>query len=396
MSRLLSKARVRDLLLGLVLLCATLALMLYPKPSMEAARTGLHLCYNVIIPSLFPFFVLSSLVVELGLAGYLGRLLEGIMWPLFHVGGACASAFALGFVGGYPVGAKTAISLYEKGMCTRTEAERLLAFCNNSGPAFILGVVGAGIFASSTVGVALYLAHALASVCIGLLFRFYKAGTDSGKTGRRRPAPQIQAKRFSTAFTDSVKNAFLSTLNICAFVVFFTVVIQLLMRSGFLPGLAQALGTVLAPFGLTPEWAQRLLTGALEISSGVSTLSGGGPLPGRLTMAAFMLGWAGISVHCQVLSFIGGSGLSVRTYLVGKLLHGGLSALFVWVLVRFIPLTAPVSNYLADQVAGIAGMEFHSALTASILAAWLIFLGFLLAAALGTRKNLGKKRRPVV
>ena len=396
MSRLLSKARVRDLLLGLVLLCATLALMLYPKPSMEAARTGLHLCYNVIIPSLFPFFVLSSLVVELGLAGYLGRLLEGIMWPLFHVGGACASAFALGFVGGYPVGAKTAISLYEKGMCTRTEAERLLAFCNNSGPAFILGVVGAGIFASSTVGVALYLAHALASVCIGLLFRFYKAGTDSGKTGRRRPAPQIQAKRFSTAFTDSVKSAFLSTLNICAFVVFFTVVIQLLMRSGFLPGLAQALGTVLAPFGLTPEWAQRLLTGALEISSGVSTLSGGGPLPGRLTMAAFMLGWAGISVHCQVLSFIGGSGLSVRTYLVGKLLHGGLSALFVWVLVRFIPLTAPVSNYLADQVAGIAGMEFHSALTASILAAWLIFLGFLLAAALGTRKNLGKKRRPVV
>ena len=396
MSRLLSKARVRDLLLGLVLLCATLALMLYPKPSMEAARTGLQLCYNVIIPSLFPFFVLSSLVVELGLAGYLGRLLEGIMWPLFHVGGACASAFALGFVGGYPVGAKTAISLYEKGMCTRTEAERLLAFCNNSGPAFILGVVGAGIFASSTVGVALYLAHALASVCIGLLFRFYKAGTDSGKTGRRRPAPQIQAKRFSTAFTDSVKNAFLSTLNICAFVVFFTVVIQLLMRSGFLPGLAQALGTVLAPFGLTPEWAQRLLTGALEISSGVSTLSEGGPLPGRLTMAAFMLGWAGISVHCQVLSFIGGSGLSVRTYLVGKLLHGGLSALFVWVLVRFIPLTVPVSNYLADQVAGIAGMEFHSALTASILAAWLIFLGFLLAAALGTRKNLGKKRRPVV
>lgn len=189
MSRLLSKARVRDLFLGLALLCATLALMLYPKPSMEAARTGLQLCYNVIIPSLFPFFVLSSLVVELGLAGYLGRLLEGIMWPLFHVSGACASAFALGFVGGYPVGAKTAINLYERGMCTRTEAERLLAFCNNSGPAFILGVVGAGIFASSTVGVLLYLAHALASVCIGLLFRFYKAGEANGGKNGGVPRP---------------------------------------------------------------------------------------------------------------------------------------------------------------------------------------------------------------
>ena len=60
MSRLLSKERVRDLLLGLALLCATLALMLYPQPSMEAAKSGLALCYNVIIPSLFPFFVLSS------------------------------------------------------------------------------------------------------------------------------------------------------------------------------------------------------------------------------------------------------------------------------------------------------------------------------------------------
>ena len=382
MSRLLSKERVRDLLLGLALLCATLALMLYPQPSMEAAKSGLALCYNVIIPSLFPFFVLSSLVVELGLAGYLGRLLEGLMRPLFHVSG-------------YPVGAKTAISLYENGMCTKTEAERLLAFCNNSGPAFILGVVGAGVFASSRVGVLLYLAHAAASICIGILFRFYKAGP-TARREERQSRPQFHAQRFTTAFTGSIKNSFLSTLNICAFVVFFTVVIQLLIRSGFLPGLAQVLGTVLAPFGLTPEWAQRLLTGALEISSGVWTLSGDGTLSGKLILAAFMLGWAGISVHCQVLSFIGGSGLSVGTYLVGKLLHGGLSALFIAVLVRLFPLEAPVSDYLADQVAGIAGMDFHRTLVISLVCAWVLFLFFLFVAAAAARKSLGKRHRSVL
>ena len=381
MSRLLSKERVRDLLLGLALLCATLALMLYPQPSMEAAKSGLALCYNVIIPSLFPFFVLSSL--------------EGLMRPLFHVSGACASAFALGFIGGYPVGAKTAISLYENGMCTKTEAERLLAFCNNSGPAFILGVVGAGVFASSRVGVLLYLAHAAASICIGILFRFYKAGP-TARREERQSRPQFHAQRFTTAFTGSIKNSFLSTLNICAFVVFFTVVIQLLIRSGFLPGLAQVLGTVLAPFGLTPEWAQRLLTGALEISSGVWTLSGDGTLSGKLILAAFMLGWAGISVHCQVLSFIGGSGLSVGTYLVGKLLHGGLSALFIAVLVRLFPLEAPVSDYLADQVAGIAGMDFHRTLVISLVCAWVLFLFFLFVAAAAARKSLGKRHRSVL
>ena len=160
-------------------------------------------------------------------------------------------------------------------------------------------------------------------------------------------------KDYAESFTGSIKNSFLSTLNICAFVVFFTVVIQLLIRSGFLPGLAQVLGTVLAPFGLTPEWAQRLLTGALEISSGVWTLSGDGTLSGKLILAAFMLGWAGLSVHCQVLAFLGDSGLSLRTYLTGKLLHGGLSALFTALLVRRFPLEAPVSSYLAEQVEGI-------------------------------------------
>ena len=79
MSRLLSKQLARELLLGLSLLCATLALLLFPREAMAAAKEGLQLCYNVIIPSLFPFFVLSSLVVDLGLAGYLGRALEGLM-----------------------------------------------------------------------------------------------------------------------------------------------------------------------------------------------------------------------------------------------------------------------------------------------------------------------------
>ena len=393
MSKLLSRQGVRDLCLGLGLLCATLALMFWPQEAMEAAREGLRLCYNVILPSLFPFFVLSALVVDLGLAGYIGRALEGLMRPLFRVPGACASAFVLGFVGGYPVGARTALSLYQKGMCTKTEAERLLAFCNNSGPAFILGVVGAGVFASSRVGVLLYLAHAAASVCVGLLFRFYR-----GEEGRRegRAAPTFQAERFTTAFTGAIKNSFLSTLNICAFVVFFTVVIKLLFLSGVLPGLAGVLGTLFSPLGFSTRWAERLLTGLLELTSGVWTLTGAGTMSGRLSMAAFLLGWAGLSVHCQVLSFLGGSGLSVKTYIGGKLLHGGLSALFTAALLRVFPLSEPVSAYLAEQVEGIAGVDFSSALTISLAAAWGMWLLFFLAAAAAVGKTSRKRRKGVI
>ena len=393
MSKLLSRQGVRDLCLGLGLLCATLALMFWPQEAMEAAREGLRLCYNVILPSLFPFFVLSTLVVDLGLAGYIGRVLEGIMRPLFNVPGACASAFALGFVGGYPVGARTALSLYQKGMCTKTEAERLLAFCNNSGPAFILGVVGAGVFASSKVGLLLYLAHAAASVCVGFLFRFYKR---EGKRRERRASPTFEAERITVAFTGAIKNSFLSTLNICAFVVFFTVVIKLLFLSGLLPGLAGVLGALLSPLGFSTQWAERLLTGLIELTSGVWTLTGAGTMSGKLSMAAFLLGWAGLSVHCQVLSFIGGSGLSVKTYIGGKLLHGGLSALFIGLLLRFFPLEEPVAAYLAEQVEGIAGVDFSSALTISLAAAWTMWLLFFLAAAAAVGKTSRKRRKGVV
>lgn len=393
MGKLVGKEQYRDILLGAGLLWAALALVLWPEQSMEAMRDGIRLCGNVILPSLFPFFVLSSLVVELGMSRYLGRLLEPVMAPLFRVNGSCAAALALGAVGGYPVGARTAIQLYENGQCSRTEAERLLAFCNNSGPAFILGVVGAGVFGSGTAGLLLYLAHLLASLLVGVLFRFYKPG--DGPQTRRGRGPQFQAASFSKAFTRSVTGALTSTLNICAFVLFFTVFLRILAHAGVLSGAARLLSALLAPLGMDQTWAERLLTGLVEVSSGVSSLTDG-TLSGRLSMAAFMLGWAGVSVHCQVLAFLGDSGLSVRTYLAGKLLHGGLSALLARLLFRVIPLNAPASFYLAEQTEAIAQLDFQKALTLSAAAAWSMWLAFLVLTAWAVQKNSGKRRRDVV
>lgn len=393
MGKLMGKAHYRDILLGVGLLLASLALVLWPEQAMEAMRDGLRLCGNVILPSLFPFFVLSSLVVELGMSRYLGKLLEPVMAPLFRVNGNCAAALALGFVGGYPVGARTAIQIYERGQCSRTEAERMLAFCNNSGPAFILGVVGAGVFGSGVAGLLLYLTHLMASLMVGVLFRFYKPGEKPHT--RLSRGPQFQTASFPKAFTASVTGALQSTLNICAFVLFFTVFLRILAHAGVLQLLGGLLSALLSPLGMDQTWAERLLTGLVEVSSGVSSLTGGS-LSGRLSMAAFMLGWAGVSVHCQVLAFLGDSGLSMRTYLAGKLLHGGLSALFTAALVRLIPLSSPVSLYLAQQTETISQLDFQRALTISAAAAWGVWLLFLALAVYVVKKSSRKSGRNIV
>jgi sporulation integral membrane protein YlbJ len=385
--RLLRQKKVRDALAGLALLMATAGLVAAPEEAIAGAKDGLTLCFNVIVPSLFPFFVLSSLVVDLGLAAYLGRAMEGLMRPLFRVSGSCATAVALGFVGGYPVGARTALQLYQQGLCTKTEAERLLAFCNNSGPAFILGVVGAGIFGDSRVGLLLYLTHALASLIVGLLFRFYGGRRDRRARGTR-PKP-IQTVTLPAAFTGAVSRSLQSTLNICAFVVFFAVILRLLSAYGVLTAVARLLSLA----GFQAEWAKRLVAGLLELSSGVASLQGGTGFAGRVSMAAFMLGWAGLSVHCQVLSFLVDSGLSARVYLAGKLCHGLIAAGLTYALTRVFPLSAPVADYLVEQTESIAAMDFSTALAASTLTAlagWLILAG--LCSSL-FRKKCGKTSR---
>jgi len=393
MLRFLTKPALREWVWAVALLAATLAMILAPQKAMEGASTGLALCGNVIIPSLFPFLILSSLVVELGMAARLGKAMGPIMRPLFRVNGSCACALALGFIGGYPVGARTAISLYRNGLCSRTEAQRLLAFCNNSGPAFILGVVGAGVFSDSRVGLLLYLVHAAASLCVGLLFRFY--GKEEGNR-RGGPSAPIGAVRFSSALTGSVSSALQSTLGICSFVVFFSVVISLLREFGVFSALAGMIAALLQPLGMTQEWASRLLTGALEVSSGVWSLSGAGTLSGKLSMAAFMLGWAGISVHCQVLSFLSESGLSMNTYLAGKILHALFSAGLTSLALKFFPFSQPVSAYLTDTVDTLGMLDFSTTLSLSGLAVGATWMIFLLLSAAVVQKSSGKGRRKVV
>lgn len=316
---------VKSGVLWAVLAAVALALITLPEEAMDAAREGLRLCGELVLPSLFPFFILSSLMVELGLASALGRAAGRVMTPLFGVRGAGASALVLGLIGGYPVGARTALALYQSGQCSREEAERLLCFCNNSGPAFILGVAGAGVFRSTAVGLLLYGVHVAAALVVGVLFRIFCPPGTAEKGAS--PSAAVGAVGVAEAFTSAVKGALTSALNICAFVVCFNVLLRLLTETGVLTLLARGIGALPGPLGLEESWAVRMLTGLLELSTGIAALAGQGGLTGRVVLASFLLGWAGLSVHCQTAALLEGSGLRTAGCWIGKLLHGLLSAL---------------------------------------------------------------------
>lgn len=377
-------AHVKNRLSLLICICGFAALALASPQVIDRCRYALDLCMELILPSLFPFFVLSGLLNRLGLPGFLGRLLAGAASRIYGISGAGASALFIGLTGGYPLGAAYIADMERSRAVTAKEGERLLAFCNNSGPAFILGVVGAGIFGSGQIGLLLYASHCLASLMTGLLFRFY--GHDTAPGAQVVHTKPIAATTVPAAFTGAVVRSFSSTLNICAFVIFFSAMLQLMTSCGVFSALARLLSLI----GVSPQLAPQLVAGLLELTSGVSSLGGMSSSAGSISMAAFMLGWAGLSVHCQVLCFLIDSDISPRTYLLGKLMHGTISAFLTYFLATQLSLTYPVSFYLNSQTQILTQLDFRCILPVSLSISLLCWLLLVLLCRYLTRKTGGK------
>ena len=155
-----------------LVLCGVLVWFLADAKQLRLEAAGaLALCAGTVIPSLFPFMAVAGMLVRLGFGQWLAPYTAGLTAPLFRLPGCAGSALLLGLVGGYPIGAKTAADLYRENLVSREEAERLLAFCNNSGPAFIIGAVGSGVFGSVKIGLLLYAVHIFSALAAGLFFR---------------------------------------------------------------------------------------------------------------------------------------------------------------------------------------------------------------------------------
>ena len=277
---------------------AAALLLLRPQKAASAVRAGLALCAGTVVPSLFPFFAAISLLLQLGAAEALGRLCAPIMRPLFRMRGVCALPLLAGLLGGYPSGAKTAASLYAQGRITRQEAELLLGFCDNCGPAFLLGCVGAGVLGNPDAGLWLYAVHILSAILAGILLCRLSGDRGPVLLGSALPAAPVS---FPQALTSSVTGALASTLNVCAFVIFFQVL-----------------------SALPPAPPPPLVLGILEMVGGVASLT---PGPGGFAAAAAIVGWGGLSVHCQAMSLAAPEGLSFRWHWAGKALQAVLSAL---------------------------------------------------------------------
>ena len=296
-------------------------LLLLPAEAAAGAQRGLALCAGVILPSLLPFLILSGLAAALGLPALLARVLAPVL-SLLGVAPESAGPLLLGLLGGYPVGAAAVSEQVKRGALTPEEGTYLPPNCNNTGPGVILGVAGAAVFGSVRCGALLYAAHVLAALPLA---RF----SGGGRSARSAAPPPARAVPLAEAFTASVGAAALTAVQICAYVIFFSTLTALLRAIGLFSALAAAFS---ARFHTELRVSYALLSGLLELSSGVGAMQGMAPTPRALALAAFLLGFGGMSVHAQTLCAVAGTDVKCARHFAGRIVHGLLSALYVCLL----------------------------------------------------------------
>lgn len=275
----------------------------------HSVKSGLSLCADVIIPSVFPFIILSDFLYS-NLDFSKIKFINASFERIFKISKHGIYAFLLGILCGFPLGVKCARDLYVNGSITRNEAERLIGFSNNTGPAFLIAGIGLGLRRNAREGLLLYLIMILSALLVGFLFSI----------GQRAVRSENYLPRPKFALTLSIKNAGINTLNICAYLTFFACICGML-RNIFGESIPYV---CLLPF--------------LEIGSSASILSKTAILcrAKSFALTAFAVGFSGFSVHLQALSFLIDTDIRTHKYFIMKLLQGSIAFLISYPLHKLI------------------------------------------------------------
>lgn len=274
---------------GICAAMGMLILILDSKTALSGAREGLDLCIRTVIPSLFPFFVLSIL-----LTGSLTGQALPFLRPLRKFTGiphGAESILLAGLLGGYPVGAQSIGRAHSEGLLSDGDARRMLAFCNNAGPAFLFGMASS-LFPEPWMPWALWGIHMASALLASRLI--------PGRSGNNLPLHSAEAPTLPAALTGAVR----IMGQVCGWVVLFRVVLAFLQRW----------------FAwLLPVTLQVILAGLLELSNGCCALASIGDIPLRFILCAAMLAFGGLCVGFQTVTAV--EGVDLGLYFPGKILQ---------------------------------------------------------------------------
>ncbi|MGQ4665048.1 sporulation integral membrane protein YlbJ [Metabacillus halosaccharovorans] len=336
----------------------TIAIILNPKESLDASLRGLTIWWEVVFPSLLPFFIVSELLIGFGVVRFIGVLLEPLMRPVFRVPGVGGFVWAMGMASGNPAGAKLTARMRQEKQLTKIQAERLVSFTSSSNPLFIFGAVAVGFFDKPSLGILLAAAHYLGNLCVGLTMRFYGKSDGTFKNGKKRlfPSPSQAFKELHSTrvnetrplgkmLGDAVISSIQTLLMIGGFIILFSVFNKILAIIHVTQLIGIVFSGALSLFHIASDLSVPLITGIFEITLGNQLVSEtNASLLEKVMIASFILAFGGLSIQAQVASILADTDIRFKPFFIARILQGIYSSIIAFLLFKPIYLNLELFN----------------------------------------------------
>ncbi len=311
------------ILCSIFLLIVIIFLIINPNKYINSAFNGILIWAKAVLPALFPFFFITRLLTELGGIKILANSMQKFMQKVFRVNGMGSYVFLTSIMSGYPVGAKVTSELYEKQLISSSEAKRLVTFTSTSGPLFVIGTVGVGMFASAEMGFIILISHFIGAILNGLLYR----NTNYNKNDKTTINQKFQYTGFSDNILEkSMLSAINSVLVVGGYIAVFFILIDIFNDIGLIGLLSKFFGGILSTFGISNEYAIGLSTGLFEMTRGcyensliftdvkIATI-----------INTFIISFGGLSTHLQAMTFLQKCNIKISFFLKQKMTHALLA-----------------------------------------------------------------------
>ncbi len=281
----------------------------------EGIRRGLSMCSYAVIPALFPFIALSVFICRSSAADFFETIFRPVT-KLLKLPACCGGALLAAVIGGYPAAAKCISDLVIEGKLSQSCAAKMLCYCVNAGPPFLIGAVGIAVFGDIKIGAMLFAAQAVSSVLIALMTSVFS------KKEEETVVLKIPRPSNAVCVVDSIISAAESCFRMCAFIIIACGVFELLDES--------------APFSFfgESEAAKAILNGIFEVTSGCMAC---GNISGfsAVIIAGALASFSGISVMLQIAAVTDGSGISLTPFIFSRFVHAGITAAILKIFLIF-------------------------------------------------------------
>lgn len=318
-----SKNQVFNYIYISFLLASIIIIVIIPRQAITTFGQGLNLWATKVLPSLLPFFILTKLLSFTTFINSAGKFLTPITKKLYGVGGVAGYVYFMSIVSGYPIGAKLTSDLYENKAITSSQAKTISAFTSTSGPLFILGTVGLGFFNSYKLGIIVLISHLISALLNGLLYRNKEC---------KEISAIIPTATSHNPLNDTMYNSIISIMLVGGFIAIFYMALNLLLELNILNPII----TLLSNLGINNHISTALISGVIEVTTGLSILSQKA-IDFKLAtiISSILISFGGLSIHAQAYCYLKNFRLKYSHFLIQKATHAILSASVTLIILIF-------------------------------------------------------------